>query len=98
VNFPEKVRIFNKVGLSYGFMEDVAYVVDTNLNSGLFVSCVLFANEDGYMNDGKYEYNTIGFPFMKRLGEILLNHHRMNSGKSFPLPDSIRKTIYETQP
>ena len=90
-NFPPSVKIYNKVGLSYGFMEDVSFIIDTQQKTGFFLSCVLFANEDGIMNDGQYEYYTVGFPFMKKLGEIILNYHRNHP--LFANPDT--PTVYE---
>ena len=32
------------------------------------LSAVIYANEDGVINDGKYEYNTIALPFLAELG------------------------------
>lgn len=92
-NFPTNVKIFNKVGLSYGFMEDIAFVVDTESKTGFFLSCVLFANEDGIMNDGKYEYNSVGFPFMKRIGEIFLDYHLKNRPNTVKIPDFLSDII-----
>lgn len=68
------VRIFNKVGDAYGFLLDVAYVADFDHNVEFMVSAVIYCNEDGILNDDKYDYETIGFPFMKYLGQKLYRY------------------------
>lgn len=64
---PTNLRIFNKVGQAYGFMTDCSYVVDTLNKVEFFLSCSMYLNADGILNDGKYEYDQIGFPFFKNL-------------------------------
>jgi hypothetical protein len=65
------LRIYNKVGLAYGFMGDVAYFADYESNVEFFLSAVLYANEDEILNDNRYDYATIGFPFLERLGKLI---------------------------
>lgn len=64
---PANLRIFNKVGQAYGFMTDCSYVVDTLNKVEFFLSCSMYLNADGILNDGKYEYDQIGFPFFRNL-------------------------------
>ncbi|HMI78389.1 MAG TPA: serine hydrolase [Ferruginibacter sp.] len=71
---PENIRIFNKVGDAYGHMIDVAYVVDFKNNVEFFVSAAIYCNSDGVLNDDKYDYERIGLPFMKHLGEIIYDY------------------------
>lgn len=68
---PGSIRIFNKPGDAYGHMIDVAYVADFKNNVEFFVSALIYCNSDGVLNDDKYEYKTLGLPFMKHLGEVL---------------------------
>ncbi len=63
------IRIFNKIGMAYGFMSDVAYLADYENKVEFFLSAVIYVNENEVLNDGKYEYYTIGYPFMERLGK-----------------------------
>ena len=70
----EGVRIFNKVGDAYGFLIDVAYIADYNNNVEFMLSAVIHCNSDGIFNDDKYDYDTIGFPFMKNLGKVIYDH------------------------
>ncbi|OOG70656.1 serine hydrolase [Algoriphagus sp. A40] len=68
---PNHFRIFNKTGWSYGYMIDGSYFVDFENGVEFLVSAVVYANEDGVLNDNKYEYEEIGKPFFAELGEYL---------------------------
>ncbi|HVD98737.1 MAG TPA: serine hydrolase [Cytophagaceae bacterium] len=68
------IRIFNKIGMAYGFMSDVAYFVDYKNKVEFFLSAVLYVNEDEVLNDGRYDYNSIGYPFMERLGKLVYQY------------------------
>jgi hypothetical protein len=63
------LRIFNKVGDAYGFLLDIAYVADFDKGVEFMLSAVIYCNRDGILNDDKYDYDEVGFPFMKYLGE-----------------------------
>lgn len=71
---PPHLRIFNKVGDAYGHMLDVAYVADFKNKIEFFVSAVIYCNSDGVLNDDRYDYKTIGLPFMQHLGEVLYEY------------------------
>ena len=71
---PNNIRVFNKVGDAYGQLLDVAYIVDFDKNIEFFLSAVMYCNSDGILNDDKYDYETIGFPFMKHLGEVIYEY------------------------
>ncbi len=73
---PENIKIFNKVGDAYGFLLDCAYIVDFDINVEFFLSAVILVNEDQIYNDNKYEYETIGFPFMAALGKEILKYEQ----------------------
>ncbi|WP_461486293.1 serine hydrolase [Pedobacter sp.] len=68
------IRIFNKYGDSYGFIIDNAYVVDFKNGIEFFITAVVQSNEDGIYNDGKYEYKTVCYPFMKNLGRTIYEY------------------------
>ena len=68
---PKNIRIFNKVGDAYGQMIDAAYVVDFEKKIEFMVSAAVYCNKDEILNDDKYDYNSIGYPFMKNLGKAL---------------------------
>ena len=61
---------FNKSDMAYGFLADCGYLRDTITHVEFFLTVYIYVNKDGILNDTTYEYNTIGIPFMKRLGEL----------------------------
>lgn len=70
-NIPPNIKIFNKVGDAYGTMIDCAYIVDAEHKVEFIISATLLVNKNQIFNDNKYEYDTIGLPFMAELGRQL---------------------------
>ena len=68
------IRIFNKVGDAYGFLIDAAYIVDYKNHVEFMLTATIHCNSDGIFNDNKYDYDTIGFPFLKNLGRIIYEY------------------------
>ncbi|MFY8036930.1 MAG: serine hydrolase [Cyclobacteriaceae bacterium] len=81
---PANIRIFNKVGDAYGYLIDNAYIVDFEHGVEFMISAVINTNTDGIYNDGKYEYKSIGYPFMKNLGEVVYQYERKRKRKYKP--------------
>jgi hypothetical protein len=75
------LKIYNKVGQAYGFMTDCAYIKDYNTDIEFFLSATIYVNKNEIINDGKYEYNSIGFPFLERLGQIFYQHELKRTRK-----------------
>lgn len=73
---PSGVRAFNKIGQAYGFLIDNAYVVDFEHGVEFLLSAVIYVNADGVLNDDQYDYGTIGFPFLRDLGQAVYNYER----------------------
>ena len=71
---PPHLRSFNKTGWSYGFLTDVAYIVDFKNNVEFMLSGVIYVNKDGVLNDDRYEYETTGYPWFKEMGSIIYQH------------------------
>jgi hypothetical protein len=71
---PKNVRIFNKVGDAYGQLIDIAYITDLNKNIEFFLSATINCDRDGVLNDDAYDYDSIGFPFMKNLGQVMYDY------------------------
>ncbi|WP_375446229.1 serine hydrolase [uncultured Fibrella sp.] len=82
---PKSVRIFNKVGDAYGYILDNAYIVDFEKGIEFMLSAVIACNSDGVFNDDKYDYETVGFPFMGNLGRLIYDYEA--SRKKPRLPD-----------
>lgn len=78
------IRIFDKYGDSYGFIIDNAYIVDFKHNVEFFLTAVVQSNEDGIYNDGKYEYETVCYPFMKNLGRTIYQYELQRKKKNEP--------------
>jgi len=68
------LRIFNIVGMSHGYLADVAYFADSLHQSEFLLSAVLYVNQDGIINDASYEYETIGEPFLAQLGQLFYQY------------------------
>ncbi len=68
------VRIFNKAGWAYGCLTDVSYVVDFKNRIEFMLTATVYTNEDEILNDDKYEYETIGFPFLYLLGQTIYKY------------------------
>lgn len=80
----EGIRIFNKVGDAYGFLTDAAYIVDHKNNIEFMLSAVIHCNSDGIFNDDKYDYDKVGFPFMKNLGQVIYQHEMSRKRQNIP--------------
>lgn len=100
---PDHIRIFNKTGWSYGYLIDVAYILDKSSKREFMLSGVIYVNSDGILNDNRYEYDSIGYPFFREIGEILLQstvadgiRHRRTSSRpvsAITRGDSTRKAL-----
>lgn len=80
---PDSVRIFNIVGLSYGFQIDCAYIVNFEANTEFMVSAVINVNQNQIYNDGVYQYG-LGFKFLKDLGNVLMQYEKVAPKKHAP--------------
>lgn len=81
---PTNFRIFNKVGLAYGYLTDVAYIVDFENKVEFMLSALIHVNKDGVYNDGKYEYAQIGLPFLSKLGKVFYEYEKNRAKKYLP--------------
>jgi len=81
---PTSVRVFNKVGDAYGYVIDNAYIVDFENGIEFMLSAVINTNTDGIYNDNKYEYKTIGLPFMKHLGQSIYQYEMNRKRENKP--------------
>jgi hypothetical protein len=83
---PEDLVIFNKVGDAYGFLTDVAYFVERSTQTEFLLAATVYVNENGIFNDDHYEYETVGFPFLRALGQALLEEARERPRTPLPAP------------
>ena len=92
---PPQVRVFNKVGWAYGCMTDVSYIVDFTNKIEFMLAATIYVNSDGVLNDDKYEYETVGLPFMYQLGQFLYAYE-LNRKRKY-LPDLSRFALKYTR-
>jgi len=83
-DIPNYVRVFNKVGWAYGCLTDVSYVVDFKNKVEYMLTATIYVNSDGVMNDDKYDYDDIGYPFLYRLGQCIYNYELKRNRKYKP--------------
>ena len=81
---PNHIRVFNKVGWAYGCLTDVSYVVDFKNKVEFMLTATIYVNSDGVMNDNKYDYDSIGYPFMYKLGQCIYNYELKRTRKYKP--------------
>ncbi len=81
---PKNIRIFNKEGDAYGELIDIAYIVDFDKNIEFFLSAAINCNTNEIVNDDTYDYDSIGFPFMKNLGQVIYDYELKRSRSHIP--------------
>ncbi|HYK77450.1 MAG TPA: serine hydrolase [Daejeonella sp.] len=84
------IRIFNKYGDSYGYVIDNSYFVDFNSKVEFMLTAVVQSNEDGIYNDGNYEYETVCYPFLKNLGQIIYEHELQRKKQNLPKLEKLK--------
>ncbi|WP_242695874.1 serine hydrolase [Desertivirga brevis] len=81
---PSNLRIFNKAGWSYGFLTDNCYIADMENKVEFMLTAVIYANKDDILNDDKYDYEEVGYPFFHEVGEIIYKHELQRKRKHKP--------------
>lgn len=81
---PDYIRVFNKVGWAYGCLTDVSYVTDFKNKVEFMLTATIYVNSDGILNDDKYDYDDIGYPFMYKLGQLMYNYELKRPRKYKP--------------
>lgn len=81
---PNHIRVFNKTGWSYGFLTDIAYIVDFENEVEFMLTGNIYTNKDGVLNDDKYEYEETGYPFFREVGNIIYEYELSRERKFKP--------------
>ncbi len=84
VTIPDHIRIYNKIGLAYGFAIDNAYIIDLENNVEFLLSAVIHTNKNRIYNDGEYEYEETAFPFLKNLGRLVYQYELQRTRGNSP--------------
>ncbi len=83
-SIPENIRVFNKTGWAYGFLTDNSYIVDFENKVEFMLSATIYVNSDGILNDGAYDYETIGHPFLYQLGQTVYTYELRRKREAVP--------------
>ncbi|MDA9706780.1 class A beta-lactamase-related serine hydrolase [Bacteroidota bacterium] len=67
----ENIVIYNKVGLAYGQLSDVAYIKKNNVS--IILTATIDVNTNKIYNDDIYDYDSIGFPFLAEISREIVN-------------------------
>jgi hypothetical protein len=81
---PGGIRVFNKVGWSYGFMTDISYVADFRRHVEYMLCATVYTNSDGIINDNKYDYETVARPFLYQAGQAVYHYELSRPRKHVP--------------
>ncbi|MEM8908387.1 MAG: serine hydrolase, partial [Bacteroidota bacterium] len=92
---PDHIRIFNKVGFAYGFLSDVAYIMDLENKVEFMLSAVIHVNENEIYNDNQYEYDRIGLPFLAKLGQIIYDYEKQRPKAHLPDFSRFEKAVFK---
>ena len=76
---PKNFKIYNKVGFAYGHLTETAYIIDLENNIEFILSCTLRVNENNIYNDGVYQYDSVGIPFLSNLGKSIYSRLRVKN-------------------
>jgi hypothetical protein len=68
---PNGLHLVGKVGDAYGFATDVECITADGSNVECLLSANVYVNADGIFNDDRYEYDTLGYPFLATLGRAV---------------------------
>jgi hypothetical protein len=80
----DTLRVFNIVGRAYGFLSDVAYVVDYKNKAEFLLSATIYVSEKNIVGSGKYEYDQIGLPLFKDISNLLYQTEKSRKKKHEP--------------
>ena len=82
---PASLRSFGKSGMAYGYLIDNVYVVDFERGIEFLLAAVVHVNANGIYNDDRYEYEAVGLPFLRDLGQAVYELEQERSDR--PRPD-----------
>jgi Beta-lactamase enzyme family len=74
--YPDGLSVSGKSGMAYGALSEVAYVVDRDSGVECMLAASILVNADGILNDDRYEYDSIGIPFMAAWARAVLDVER----------------------
>jgi len=88
---PAGIRSYNKPGWSYGYLTDAAYITDEEHGVEFMLSAVIYVNSDGILNDDKYDYDEVGYPFFREIGKIMYDYELQRKKEYLPRLLKVRR-------
>ncbi len=70
IELDKNITIYNKVGFAYGQLSDVAYIKRENVY--VILTSTIDVNTNKIYNDDKYDYDSIGFPFLAEISREII--------------------------
>lgn len=80
--YPEGMTVFGKSGMAYGSLSEVAWVIDRHSGAECLLAARVLCNADGVYNDDRYEYDTVGLPFLAAWSRAVLDVERERRSSS----------------
>ena len=74
--YADGLSVSGKSGMAYGSLSEVAYVVDRDSGVECMLAASIQVNADGIFNDDRYEYDSLGIPFMAAWARAALEVER----------------------
>ena len=69
LEFSNSFKIYNKVGLAYGQLTDVAYIINDDIS--IILTATIDVNSNKIYNDDNYDYDLVGFPFLAKISRMI---------------------------
>ena len=86
--------VISKLGLSYGFTTDVAFVIDRKSDVQYLLAVSIYTNKNKIVNDGVYEYEEIARPFISAVAKELRAYESTLKNRA-PLDTDLLDLIFE---
>tara|TARA_Y100000385_G_C13058036_1_gene622963 strand:- start:135 stop:1250 length:1116 start_codon:yes stop_codon:yes gene_type:complete len=67
----DQFNIYSKIGISYGFVTETAYILDKKNKQDFFITISIKANRNNIMGDGIYQYESIARPFIASFTRLI---------------------------
>jgi hypothetical protein len=70
--YPDGLRVLGKSGMAWGWLSEVAHVQDAQSGAEFLLAASIHCNPDGIYNDDRYDYDSVGLPFLAELARAVL--------------------------
>ena len=71
IKLKDDFDIYSKIGISYGFVTETAYVFDKKNNQDFLVTISIKVNKNDVFGDGIYQYESIARPFIAAFTRLI---------------------------